>query len=228
MTQAKRAGGTDLASLASEFFTYVLAVQSDGEPQPGELRRRAIELLRSFAERARAAGQPQDTTEHCRFVMTALLDEIVMTSRWSVREEWAQRPLAYELFDDLNAGETVYDRLEQLRRVGRGDAAANDALEVYATALCLGFRGSKSEPGDEERLRDLVAQISDQVRESRGQGDQLSPHWQPDQRAAAQIRRMPRWWFAAGAVAVIALVLLVLEYLQRADWDVARKALGGG
>lgn len=224
---ASERGNTDLAALAAEFFTFVLAVQSEGEPQPGELRRRATEALRTFADRARAAGQPHDTSEHCRFVMTALLDEVVMTSRWAVREQWAQRPLAYELFDDLNAGETVYERLEKVRRQSRGDGAAVDALEVFATALCLGFKGCKVDPGDEERLRDLVGQLNDQVREARGQGNQLSPHWQPDQRAAVQVRRLPRWWLAAGALTLVALLVLVLELIQAGDWRRALDVLEG-
>jgi len=229
MSQGERSrSGADLATLASEFFVFVLGVQGEGEPKSfADLRGRAIESLRKFAERSRAAGLPTDMTDHCRYVMSALLDEAVMTSRWAVREEWAMRPLVYELFDDLNAGENVYERLERIRRDARNDPTAAQALEVYATALSLGFRGGRAGPGDEERLRSLVLSLSDEVSGGRGDGERLAPHWRQPVGAVAQIRRLPRWWFAAGAFALVALLAIVLQWLQAGDWDRALEALGG-
>lgn len=226
MTAADPAVRPGLPELAGEYFTFVMSLQSGPEPGDGvELRERAVTLLREFADRARRAGIPQDATDHSRFVMVALLDEVVMTSNWAVRDDWSIRPLAYELFDDLNAGENVYTRLEELRRQGRPDDATIDALEIYVTALCLGFRGRHGDLGGHERVRDLIASTGQRIAEARGAGEQLSPHWQPQSSVRAQLKKLPGWWLVAGALILVAVIALILELMQSGYWAAALQEL---
>ncbi|MCA8951008.1 MAG: DotU family type IV/VI secretion system protein [Planctomycetes bacterium] len=229
-----------LPVLAADFFTFVLELQN-GEADTGRgLWQDASARLRSFLHEAQAQGQRHDLTEHCGFVLAALMDEVVRTGRWQAAEEWdEQQPLADKLFREVNAGEAFYNRLDRVL-AGELDRAGADAVEVFATALCLGFRGGRggdnedairrlfrgvTGPDDEDAIRDLVTKLRDRIVAARGDDDRLSPHPVAPPTVRSQMKRIPHWWYAAGAVALTALIAIILELLQASYWTQAAEAL---
>lgn len=210
--RAEQGAGRDLAQVCGELFAQCIEMQRGEDPgSAGELRQLLQQRLREVEQQARSLGAPPDLVEHCRFALVAFLDELVMTSRWSIRDEWAARPLALIVFDDLNAGENFYQRLDQLLRIHKPDGHALAALEVYATCLSLGFRGMHTDQAGGERIRDLLTQVVRQIAAQRGGGDQLSPHWEQRETLGRSVRRVPVWMVGAGVFAVLALLVLILE-----------------
>jgi type VI secretion system protein ImpK len=59
-------------------------------PDVGTLRRQALEEIRRFEERARAAGVANENVLAARYALCAALDEAVLTTPWGAQSEWAQ------------------------------------------------------------------------------------------------------------------------------------------
>jgi type VI secretion system protein ImpK len=209
-----------LPDLFADLFSYLMVLQRADEPDSAKaLRQRIQDLVREADSKARRAGIPQDLVTHAKFAVVALCDEIVMNSRWELRNEWASQPMALQLFDDLNAGENFFRRLEELRR-GRPAEHELGALEVFATCISLGFRGEHIDPAGDARLEDTLGGVARQVLDARdGHGGGLSPQWHSPEAMPDRVKKLPTWVFVA-AMAVLVLALhLILDRLLA--WDTA-------
>ena len=65
--------------------------------------------LRRIEDTARANGIDSRATEHAKFALVALIDEIVMSSPWPIQGAWAREPMQLTLFRTANAGEEFFD-----------------------------------------------------------------------------------------------------------------------
>ena len=101
-----------------------------------QLRARLHHLFQAAEEQGRSAGIPQDTLTHAKYAVAAYMDEMVINSRWSLREHWASKPLQYDFFGEFVAGEGFYKRLD----IVRNTLPVNlELLEVFALCLIFGF-----------------------------------------------------------------------------------------
>jgi len=105
------------------------------------------------------------------------------------------------------AGELFFQYLQQI--LGRSDSEdVADLLEVYELCLLLGFKGRYSASRGAE-LQVLAAQVADKIERVHGGMGELSPHWRP---SPAEIARPRDKWvprLIAGAVAAVALALVL-------------------
>ena len=197
----------------------VIGLQSGAADAPGEpLRyestsRRARDLLAALDTAGREHGFTKDAVDQAKYALTALIDEVVLASRSSLREEWLRRPLAAELFSEFNAGEEFFHRLEQLSRGGRLDPPTPGGLEGYRTCLSLRFRGLHIDQSGQERLREILFSLSRRINEGR-ENTPLAPHWQPDQSMAKSVGRLPPVVLIVGGLAAIALLYGLFELLM--------------
>ena len=60
-------------------------------PDVAGLRRHALEEIRRFEERARAAAVSSEIVTAARYVLCAGLDEAVLSTPWGAQSEWAQQ-----------------------------------------------------------------------------------------------------------------------------------------
>jgi type VI secretion system protein ImpK len=165
---------------------------------------RARELLAELDAAGRQRGFSREAVEQAKYALVALIDEVVLASRWSMREEWLRRPLAAELFNEFNAGEEFFKRLESFRG-GRGDAESAGVLEVYAICLSLGFRGMHIDASGAERLREILWSLCKRANEGR-EAVALAPRWEQKESVARAVGRMPWWALIATGLAAIAVV----------------------
>lgn len=184
---------------------YLLFLLKDGNA-PGssvEFNRRVDQFLQQYERNARNFGKPVDAIGQAKYAFCALLDEIVLSSDFPLRDEWERMPLQLRLFGDHLAGEGFFSRLEQLRL----DPVNHiEALEVYYTCLLLGFQGRYLLEG-EEKLGYLKHKLGQEIQQVRGGKADFAPNWQLPQRFQAFVRHeLPIWlYFALLAVAAAAI-----------------------
>jgi type VI secretion system protein ImpK len=204
--------GGGLADLSGPIFK--LALYLDKEPaelEAGTLAARFDDALKEFEAAATRANVPLADIRLAKYAMTAFIDQKVLTSDLALKDAWLEKPLQMTYFDDFNAGEEFYVKLDHLRN--SGEAGRFDVMEVFYLCLVLGFTGKYGDKRGEEQRRILIDRLAREIADSRQAGTALSPHWQQPPTSGAG---GTRWWLRAPAwtpPAVAAIVLLLLWLL---------------
>jgi type VI secretion system protein ImpK len=192
-----------LLDLMSDGFYMLLLVRRGQVPLAEQPFADAVRQFLSNMERsASREGIPAEDIHAAKYAYCAVVDEAILSSGCSFREEWARRPLQLSLFGDHLAGENFFVRLEQLRAQG---AARLQSLEVCYFCLLLGFEGRYRLEGS-EKLGYLTARLGDEIVYLKGKRTGFAPHWAPPDRVANVLRRTVPLW-AAAAVLVVAGLL---------------------
>ncbi|MBK8096570.1 MAG: DotU family type IV/VI secretion system protein [Planctomycetes bacterium] len=200
---------TRLPDLCADALAFAVQLRRAREPGVDALRADVKKLFTAIDQGAQAAGKDTTLVAAARYALAAFLDEVVLTSNWSIRQEWASRPLQMEYFNDFTAGEEFYRKLDNLR--GSRDAARQEAVEVYALCLGLGFRGKHAGMAGSEELKGLRARLHAELAGPDAVAQPLSPHWQVDEHLPQIARRIPAWLIASVCAGVLLLVVLVLR-----------------
>lgn len=200
---------TRLADLASEALASAVQLRRAQEPSPDVLRAEMKKLLTELDAAATTAGKDPTLVQAVRYALCAFVDELVLSSSWNMRQDWASRPLQMEYFNDFTAGEEFYRKLDALR--GSDDPQRREALEVYALILGLGFRGKYGGMAGLEELRQLRTRLHAELVGGRTGPQPLSLHWQVDEQLPQLVRRVPAWVFATVAAGALLLLFVVLR-----------------
>jgi len=92
-----------------------------------------------------------------KYVLTALIDEVIIFSPWQYAEEWQAHPLEMELFGKSIAGEKFFELLEN-------DGYRDPELaELFFCCLAIGF--DRKIVRDTEMKKRLYALINDRIPE---------------------------------------------------------------
>ncbi|MGE5386153.1 MAG: type IVB secretion system protein IcmH/DotU [Betaproteobacteria bacterium] len=184
---------------------YLLFLLRSGNPPKSltEFNRRVDQFLAQFESNARNLNKPPAAISEAKYAFCALMDEIVLSSDFGIRDDWERAPLQLRIFGEHLAGERFFDKLETLRL----DPVTNlEALEVFYTCLILGFQGKYLLEGT-EKLNYLVSRIGQEIAHARGGKPEFSPNWKPPHRFQQYMRNeLPMWLFFA-LLAVVATVL---------------------
>jgi type VI secretion system protein ImpK len=173
------------------------------QPDPGDLRERAIQQVRAFEQTARDAGVPLDQLRPAHYALCASLDDAVLATPWGSSGGWAARSLVSTFHQEVRSGERFFVLLDQLKP---NPGNFLPALELMYLCLSLGFQGqyrlSPRGPGELDRIREDLYNII--VRQRQAADPALSPHWQgmaaPYRPARAVV---PTWVMGATALAII-------------------------
>lgn len=207
---------------------YLLFLLKNGNPPNSavEFNRRLDQFLTQFDKNARNFGKSADAVATVKYAFCALMDEIVLSSDYPIREDWERAPLQLRLFGEHLAGERFFDKLELLRM----DPVANlEVLEVFRTCLLLGFQGKYLLEGN-ERLGYLVSRLDQEITSARGGKVEFAPNWKLPQRFQQYVRHeLPLWLFFAILGVVASVVFFVYLWLldARTDELVQRQAQAG-
>jgi len=214
-----------LVDLCAGAFAFVVELQTGPQdakgaepPRYDAWAARAREQLAAIDSAGRSHGFHKETVDQAKYALVAMIDEVVLASRWPFREEWLRRPLAAELFSEFNAGEEFFRRIEQFGRGGRLDPHTIGIMEVYAACLALGFKGMHIDTSGQERLREILFSLSRRINEGRD-AMPLAPHWEQRSSVGRTVRELPTSALLAAGLAVVALLWGVFELLiyWRAD-----------
>lgn len=203
---------TRMAELAAEALAFAVQLRRAQEPTAETLRAEVRKLFTELDAAAQAAGKDPTLVPTVRYALCAFLDEIVLSSNWSIRQDWAGRPLQMEYFNDFTAGEEFYRKLDALR--GSADPNRKEALEVFGLCLGLGFRGKYAGMSGMEEIKLLRARIHAELAEGSTGPQPLSPHWQVDEHLPQLVQRIPAWVIATSCAGVLLVLLVVLRLWQ--------------
>ena len=213
-----------LSGLATDFFATVFAFRAatnDERPPYRTFRQEVEDLLADFERRAER--ERLDARGDARYALVALIDETVLASDWHDADEWRDKPLAIKEFQDANAGEAFFDKLD---RLARGED--REVLEIYYTCLCAGFRGKfRDDPGT---LRSLRNRIYGRIVSTDPQEEgKLTPDaYGRDLERPLITRRFPLLWalpFVLGTIGLYAAFYFILSQQVR---EITQKTAGEG
>lgn len=196
---------------------YLLFLLKEGNPPSSavEFNRRVDHFLGQFERNARNFNKDNNAISHAKYAFCALMDEIILSSDFALRDEWERMPLQLRLFGEHLAGEGFFNRLEQLRNT---PAENIEPLEVFYTCLLLGFQGKYLLEG-QEKLGYLTHKLGQEIQQVRGGKADFAPNWQLPQRFQAFVRHeLPLWLYFALLAIVGAGIFVGLR------WMLARQA----
>ncbi|MCK5940614.1 MAG: type IVB secretion system protein IcmH/DotU [Planctomycetes bacterium] len=227
MTASPAQTGERLPALCSDLFAFALSLRTSQAPEDCDRLQATIAgLLEKLGQRCRDAGVDSAHLDAARYALIALLDEIVLGSRWELKTQWMSKPLQMSYYGDFTAGEQFYQRLDALLQ----DTEANvDAIEVYAQCLAAGFRGKHADLAGMQKIDDLLAELTGKIRLARGvEGRALSRPLVRTEVLSEETRRLPVWVVAAAGAGLALLLWFVLDSLLASQADEFLRAGGTG
>ena len=122
MTAIALSPATDnVAPITSPFSKYLQELLEDGiyllfllrnsnAPNSlAEFNKRIDLFLDQFETNARNLGKPPAAVSDAKYAFCALMDEIILSSEFAIREDWERAPLQLRLFGEHLAGEPDVD-----------------------------------------------------------------------------------------------------------------------
>ncbi|BBU31710.1 membrane protein [Burkholderia sp. THE68] len=170
------------------------------------LRARCTSMLADFDASLDRRGYPEDVREDALKAQCALLDETAL--QWlsaEDRPQWSAQPLQVETFRLHDAGERVFERLEQRMRERSPQV---DLLECYAAILGLGFVGRYAVNGENQR-QTLIAELNALIDRLRPEGERALISDRPGRRFGDWFQRVSPWAIAGIGCAVALVTWLI-------------------
>ncbi len=165
-----------------------------------------MQAFNEFDARCQGIGIESDQLEAIKYAMTAFIDELIMRSNWSAKDQWMSHSLQAYYFAEHLAGEGFFIRLASLRQ----DPMRNiDVLEIYYLCLMLGFEG-KYCLQDMAQLQAIQTSLQQQINHVRGHRNiSAVPHIQVQGRFLNQLdKELPYWIIVGLTIAIMLLIVL--------------------
>lgn len=214
LTEFEVGGANPLLQAATPLLALAGRLRSTlSHPDIGGLRRQALEEIRRFEERARAAGVPSETIVAARYALCAALDEAVLSTPWGMQSEWAAQTLLVQLHREAWGGEKFFDMLE---RISNDPQRHIDLMELQYACIALGFSGKFQvlERG-QARLDEIQHELFRRIRAFRGTPEpELSAHWRGVVDRRNPVIRYVPWW-VVGALALVVVTGTFIYYYSR-------------
>jgi type VI secretion system protein ImpK len=216
MTDATR-HSRSLVDLMYDGFYLLFMIRSRNAPaDAADFMERVRQFLDEFERGAKRLNTSADDIFAAKYAFCAALDELILTSGFSIRQTWERQPLQLAFFGDQLAGENFFVKLEELRAHG---ATRLQVLEVFYMCLLLGFRGKFMLEG-QEKLSYLVARVGDEIAHFKGKRTSFAPHWQaPDNIRNALRSEVPVWVFVSTFALLGLLAFLGLRWMLDTQTD---------
>ncbi|TCV90683.1 type IVB secretion system protein IcmH/DotU [Sulfurirhabdus autotrophica] len=158
-------------------------------------------FLNDFERNAKKLDASADDIHNAKYAFCAAVDEIILHSKFEIRDNWERHPLQLVMFGDQLAGENFFNRLETLRAKG---SAHLQALEVFHMCLLLGFQGKYILEGP-EKLNYLTARLGDEIAHMKNKRAPFAPFWERPDTIANKLRNEVPLWVICSVFALIAL-----------------------
>ena len=206
-------GSSPLLSAAQPLLQLMGRLRNTAnQPDPGELRERAVAAMRRFEQETRAANVPMEQVRPAHYALCAALDDVVLNTPWGSQGGWAARSLVSTFHQQVQAGERFFVLLQQMQQTPGTNLPV---LELMYLCLALGFQGryrlSPRGPAEIDRVREELHAVISRQRAA-APDPELSPRWRG---AAAPYRparaRVPVWVMGTTVAAVLGGLFLWLS-----------------
>ncbi|MBV9497127.1 MAG: DotU family type IV/VI secretion system protein [Acidobacteria bacterium] len=141
------------ARLTGQMWSVEEVAERTNDVTPNGVWRKLLSILeRQALEAGREGGDfGVELYRKAQYAMAALADETFLHLDWIGREAWRQHLLESRLFGSHNAGDQLFDRIDELLR--DRDSLHLELARVYLMVLALGFQGKfRGKPGAEEDI----------------------------------------------------------------------------
>src|SRR5688572_3371082 len=199
-----------MPDICADLLNFIQSIRKAADPGEYEpFRAKAEGLVSAMEQRARETDVPAPLIELAKFALVGFLDETILQSNWAMRDVWAGNPLQLQYFNEFNAGEEFYTKLESLRNAD--DPRKLDVLEVYFLCLALGFKGKYADLKGMEKIKVLTDSIGKELRKARSKAEGLSPDWEPKDQSGGMVKEFPVWMVVVGCAGVLLVLYFVLS-----------------
>lgn len=213
-----------LSDVFSDLFILGTHVKNSKElGYADSLRKRTIDMFASAERKGRDAGYAEELLTQAKYALAAFLDEMIMGSPWSDKEQWSVNPLQYEFFKESVAGVEFFNRLEAIRRAY---PVNRELLELYFVCLILGFEGQYKIHG-REKLKDLVESVGQDLNPKKTKKPSLSPQGRrPDELFEVVRQGLPSWVVIVSTMGVIFFFYLTLSFVMNSSTNRVVERIG--
>ena len=220
-------GVNPLAAAAAPLLQLMARLRNTAQqPDPADLRERAVGAMRQFEQRVRDSGIPIEQLRPAHYALCASLDDVVQNTPWGSTGVWDAQPLGVTFHQEARSGERFFELLAQMRQ---NPGMFLPVIELMYLCMSLGFQGryrlSPRGPAELDRLREETYALI--MRQRQPPEPELSPHWKG---IAAPYRPLhptiPVWVAGSATLAVVAaLFVWFLLSLNAASDDLFARML---
>ncbi|MGH8189384.1 MAG: type IVB secretion system protein IcmH/DotU, partial [Steroidobacteraceae bacterium] len=210
---------TPLIAIASRLQSTV--VQAD----VASLRQQAMQEVRVFDDRLRAAGVTPEDALVARYLLCTFFDSAVLNTPWGAQSDWSGQSLLVMFHKEKSGGEKFFQILE---RISAQPARYIDLIELQYVCLGLGYEGMyRIDERGKPRLAELQHNLHRIIRNARRlRDDDLSVHWKGVEDRRNPIFRYVPWWIVAAAgAAVLAIAFVIYQVRLNAAAEPIKQAL---
>jgi type VI secretion system protein ImpK len=203
------AGLSPLVAAAEPLLQLLARLRNTlNQPDPGDLRERAVAAIRDFERNARDTGVSLEQLRPAHYALCASLDDVVLNTPWGSTGIWDARSLVSTFHQEVRGGERFFDLLRQMCQ---NPGTFLPVIELMYLCMSLGFQGryrlSSRGPAELDRLREETYALL--VRQRPALEPELSPHWRG---VAAPYRNLrpilPIWVAASVALGILAAIFI--------------------
>ena len=153
-----------LLSASSDILSVISVIPRLSLPHGiDEFRQKLIEKLNLFRKQATHLDYHPSLVDKSCFVLSAALDEAVLSCSWSAGYQWENNIILSQLFNRRNGGEIFFELLSQTKKMAN---KLIDLLELQYYLLMLGFKG-KYRHYNQSRLVAITAEVYDTIQHYR-------------------------------------------------------------
>ncbi|MBF0466352.1 MAG: DotU family type IV/VI secretion system protein [Nitrospirae bacterium] len=177
-----------------------------------------IAALEEFEKKCRSIEFSGEETDEAKYALVVFLDETILYSHWSEKEQWAKLPLQLQFYGNNKGGTQFFDKIEIIKK---SDYKTSDLLEIYYICLVLGFEGKYKVLG-REPLLSVMADIERDLKVTPGQLTALSPSC----RCTEEFRKdssgdIYKWLIPAVSLITVLIIFVLLFFLSNSIADKA-------
>ncbi|CAA0095014.1 Uncharacterised protein [BD1-7 clade bacterium] len=159
--------------------------------------------LDDFVRRLDKLGMPPGSTSAAHFMLCAFIDEMVLSSSWGIRSQWAEQGLVLKHYQTINGGNRFFDIVDNhMADVGRYQRT----LELVFLLLCAGYQGKyRTMKTAEPELANMRQRMFHALNTDRQDIKVLSPKLaqKPDIKPQKLRNRMTPWMLTICATVLI-------------------------
>ncbi|MBL8603495.1 MAG: DotU family type IV/VI secretion system protein [Myxococcales bacterium] len=142
----------DLTSDVFNFLIQLRRLDPAQQPPPESVQQRLRALIDTLGRRGEELKLAREDVLEITYAIIALADEVAIYAGGNLRQFWMSRPLQLQYFNENQAGENFFVRVNALRT----DPRRVDVVRVYYMCLVLGFQGRYRVRGGEAELAAIM------------------------------------------------------------------------
>lgn len=191
----------------SDVLTLTVYLCNSGNfGNPQALHDKIDNLFKTAEAKAKRSGLNEQDVQDAKYAISAFVDESVLYSNWQFKDEWLNKPLMIEYFNDALAGEIFFQKMDRIAQESK-----LELLEIFYLCLMLGYEGRYRILGRDELNRYLT-----EMREKFNLKpiERISPHAYVERHVPKIKGAIPRWFRTLSYILVAVISIIIFAVLK--------------